>query len=118
RAGLGEPSLVETPIAVAEHLLTTGAPIPVGGCLVVCDLGAGFEASVVRRGADGFEVLATREVPEAGGDRLDTALADHLTALVRSAAATGPNTATGLLTEHPWPLLETIRAAQESLTHA
>lgn len=59
RAGLPEPRLIEAPVAVAGHLLATGVQVPVGSYIVVCDVGAGAEVSVLRRGPAGFEVLAT-----------------------------------------------------------
>jgi len=120
RAGLPEPTLVEAPVAVAEHLLATGTAIPVGAFVAVADFGAGFEATVLRRGPSGFEVLATVDAPDAGGDRLDHALAEHLTALVQAAdtaAGTGPDPPPAAA-PNPWPLRESARIAKESLTHA
>jgi hypothetical protein len=49
RAGLGQPTLVEAPIAAAQHLLATGTQMVVGAYLAVCDVGGGFEATVLRR---------------------------------------------------------------------
>jgi molecular chaperone DnaK (HSP70) len=49
QAGLGQPQLVEAPVAAAQRLLTVGVTVPVGAVLLMCDLGAGFEATVVRR---------------------------------------------------------------------
>ncbi|MET7399618.1 Hsp70 family protein [Dactylosporangium sp. NPDC005572] len=79
-AGLGQPRLVETPVAVGAYLQAGGVRLPVDACLAVCDLGVGFEASVLRRTRDGFEVLACVDV-DAGGAAIDTALATHLTNL-------------------------------------
>ncbi|MFJ2081303.1 Hsp70 family protein [Micromonospora chokoriensis] len=78
RAGLPQPRLVEAPVAVAEYLLTTGVRVPVGAFLVVCDVGAGAEVTVLRRGPAGFEVLATLADAAAGGTAVDHALADAL----------------------------------------
>ncbi|MFI2663415.1 Hsp70 family protein [Micromonospora carbonacea] len=78
RAGLGQPRLVEAPVAVAEHLLATGTQAPVGAYLMVVDVGGGAEATVLRRGPAGFEVLATLADPAAGGDAIDHALATAL----------------------------------------
>ncbi|MBQ0977873.1 Hsp70 family protein [Micromonospora sp. M61] len=78
RAGLPQPRLVEAPVAVAEYLLTTGVRVPVGAFLVVCDVGAGAEVTVLRRGPAGFEVLATLADAAAGGTAIDHALADAL----------------------------------------
>ncbi|MGC4855979.1 Hsp70 family protein [Micromonospora sp. DT4] len=78
RAGLPQPRLVEAPVAVAEYLLSTGVRVPVGAFLAVCDVGAGAEVTVLRRGAAGFEVLATLADAAAGGAAVDHALADAL----------------------------------------
>ncbi|WP_428962263.1 Hsp70 family protein [Micromonospora fluostatini] len=79
RAGLGQASLVEAPVAVAVHLLAAGTQLPVGAYLAVVDVGGGAEATVLRRGPAGFEVLATLADPAAGGDAIDHALAAALT---------------------------------------
>ncbi|MEW2427784.1 Hsp70 family protein [Micromonospora sp. NPDC047644] len=78
RAGLPQPRLVEAPVAVGEYLLTTGVQVPVGAFLVICDVGAGAEVTVLRRGPAGFEVLATLADAAAGGTAVDHALADAL----------------------------------------
>jgi hypothetical protein len=116
RAGLPEPTLVEAPVAVAEHLLATGTAIPVGGFVAVADFGAGFEATVLRRGPSGFEVLATVDAPDAGGDRLDHVLAEHLTTVIHT-AGTGPDPPPAA-EPNPWPLREAVRIAKESLSQA
>ncbi|MER7008787.1 Hsp70 family protein [Dactylosporangium sp. NPDC000555] len=87
RAGLGQPSLVEAPVAVAWHLVSGGVDVAEGSCLLVCDFGTGFEASVLRRKGMSFEVLAAVESWEAGGAALDTALAQHLAAAAAEAGA-------------------------------
>jgi len=87
RAGLAVPSLVPAPVAVAQHLLTTGVQVPVGWWLVVCDGGAGFEAAVVARAAAGFEVVSTIATAEAGGRRVEQALGETL--LAATVTATG-----------------------------
>ncbi|WBB91516.1 Hsp70 family protein [Verrucosispora sp. WMMC514] len=74
RAGLAQPRLVEAPVAVACDALASGVQLPVGSVVVVCDLGAGVEVSVLRRGPAGFEVLSTLADPDAGGDAIDAAL--------------------------------------------
>ncbi|MGS2619784.1 Hsp70 family protein [Micromonospora sp. LZ34] len=79
RAGLPQPRLVEAPVAVAEHLLAAGLQLPVGSFVAVCDVGAGAEVTVLRRGPAGFEVLATLADPAAGGSAIDQALAASLT---------------------------------------
>ncbi|WP_328851280.1 Hsp70 family protein [Micromonospora globbae] len=79
RAGLPQPRLVEAPVAVAGHLLATDVQLPVGAFIVICDVGAGAEISVLRRGAAGFEVLATLADAAAGGTAIDEAVAATLT---------------------------------------
>ncbi|GAA2022654.1 hypothetical protein GCM10009779_03120 [Polymorphospora rubra] len=78
RAGLGQPSLVEAPVAVAGQLVAGGARVLVGQFLLVCDFGGGFEATVLRRGPHGFEVLSTLHDPNAGGIRVDELLLERL----------------------------------------
>jgi hypothetical protein len=81
RAGLGQPTLVEAPVAAGEQLLAQGVQLRVGEFVMVCDAGAGFEVTVLRRGPSGFEVLSTLTDQEAGGDRVDGLLAAAMTAV-------------------------------------
>lgn len=106
RAGLPRPRLVEAPVAVAEHLLATGVQWPVGSFFVVCDIGAGAEVTVLRRGPAGGEVLATLSDPAAGGTAIDRALA---------AALTGEQEAAGAGTGD-WAVSQSIRAVKEAPT--
>ncbi|MEV4201958.1 Hsp70 family protein [Micromonospora globbae] len=104
RAGLPQPRLVEAPVAVAGHLLATGVQRPAGSFIVVCDVGAGAEVTVLRRGPSGFEVLATLGDAAAGGTAIDEALA---------AALTGPD---GPGDGAAWSTtVESVRAAKEAL---
>lgn len=110
RAGLGQPHLVETPVAAAQHLAATGHAAPPGTTLVVCDLGASrCEATVLLRHHTGYDVLATIDDPAGGGTTIDNALATHIHNQVASALAhhapTPPAVATG-----------TARAVKEALT--
>ncbi|MGC4808731.1 Hsp70 family protein [Micromonospora sp. DT233] len=106
RAGLPQPRLVEAPIAVAEHLLTTGTQLPVGALIAVCDIGGECETTVMRRGPGGFEVLATLADPAAGGTTIDSAL----TRLLPSEAGDGGQR---------WAVVASVRVAKESLaSHA
>ncbi|MEU8182057.1 Hsp70 family protein [Micromonospora sp. NPDC049047] len=105
RAGLAQPRLVEAPVAVAEHLLATGLQLPVGAFIVVCDIGAGAEVTVLRRGPAGFEVLSTLADSAAGGNAVDLALAAALT-VFRSAPSDGVG---------DWAVAESVRAAKETL---
>lgn len=109
RAGLGQPTLVEVPVAVAEHLVAAGAQVMVGAFVVVCDLGAGAEVTVLRRGPAGFEVLATLADADAGGDAVDRVLADVL------AGSSGDGQA-GVAGDGRWAVLASVRAAKESLS--
>jgi hypothetical protein len=88
RAGLPAPTLLEAPVAVAEHLLATGAVIPPGAALLVCDYGADTETSLLRRTPTGFDILATMAATDAGGDQIDRDLAGQLIAWTRQIAAT------------------------------
>ncbi|MEV0811377.1 Hsp70 family protein [Micromonospora sp. NPDC050200] len=106
RAGLPQPRLVEAPVAAAGHLLATGVQLPVGSFLVVCDVGAGAEVSVLRRGPAGFEVLSTLADPTAGGDAIDHALANTL-------ADAGPGLPGGQ--GQWWALTASVRAGKHAL---
>ncbi len=105
RAGVPQPRLVEAPVAVAEHLLAAGVQLLVGSFIAVCDVGAGAEVTVLRRGPAGFEVLATLADPAAGGTAVDRALAVALTGdwAVLDDGAGG------------WAMAESVRAAKEAL---
>ncbi|RAO30099.1 hypothetical protein ONO86_05652 [Micromonospora noduli] len=105
RAGLAQPRLVEAPVAVAGYLLTTGLQLPVGAFIVVCDVGAGAEVTVLRRGPAGFEVLSTLADPAAGGTAVDSALIAALTG-----GGDAPADGVG-----DWVTTQSVRAAKESL---
>jgi hypothetical protein len=96
-AGLGDIRFVAEPVAAAVFFATVlGHHLPVDRCLVVYDLGAGtFDVSVLRRGADGFEVMASGGLPDLGGLDLDATVVEH----ARSLTA-GASTAWGRL---DWP---------------
>ncbi|MEH1124361.1 Hsp70 family protein [Micromonospora sp. CPCC 206061] len=74
----GDVTLVAEPVAAATWFAAVaGRRVPAGSSLMVYDLGAGtFDASVVRHGPDGFEVLATRGLPDAGGLDVDAAIVE------------------------------------------
>jgi WD40 repeat protein/actin-like ATPase involved in cell morphogenesis len=80
RAGLGPVGLVTEPVAAAwHHVRVAGGEVPIGGSVLVYDFGAGtFDASVLRRTAAGFEVLAEEGLPDAGGLDVDAAVVAHL----------------------------------------
>jgi len=82
KAGLGNGRLVAEPVAAATYFAEVlGRDVPIGSAVVVHDFGAGtFDASVVVRRADGFEVLAVDGRADLGGLDVDAALVEHLAA--------------------------------------
>jgi WD40 repeat protein len=87
-AGLPGAQVLPEPVAAAAYFVAIGKqPVPVGGCVVVYDLGGGtFDASVVRRTASSFETLAYRGLDDFGGVDLDALVVDAIGgALGRSA---------------------------------
>ncbi|MDG4829930.1 Hsp70 family protein [Solwaraspora sp. WMMD1047] len=72
--------LVAEPVAAASYFVeVAGSRVPAGSTAVVYDFGAGtFDASVVRCGDDGFEVLAEHGLADCGGLDIDAALVGHL----------------------------------------
>jgi hypothetical protein len=129
-AGLGQPRLVAAPVAAADRLIASGVQVPVGAFLLICDLGAGCEVSVLRRGPSGFEVLSTLADAEAGGSGIDarlmatlagpdpTADADPTVGSATTAgAATSVGTGTAVATGGSWwAKLASLRAAREALS--
>ncbi|MFK3980588.1 Hsp70 family protein [Micromonospora sp. NPDC050397] len=107
RAGLGQPRLIEAPVAVAERLLATGTQLPVGSFIAVADIGAGSEVTVLRRGPAAFEVLSTLNDPDAGGFAIDQALVATLTPGDSSPEPNGSSLA----------MFASIRTAKEALSH-
>jgi hypothetical protein len=83
RAGIAQPRLIPEPLAAAHHFANLlGDRVPVGGHLLVYDFGAGtFDASVVRRTAGGFSVLASEGLADTGGLDVDAAVMAHLGAV-------------------------------------
>ncbi|GAA4899709.1 Hsp70 protein [Stackebrandtia albiflava] len=79
-AGLPEPSLVPEPVAAATYFTRhLERDVPAGARVVVYDFGGGtFDASVVRRTDDGFEVLAVDGLDDLGGVDVDAAVVDML----------------------------------------
>jgi molecular chaperone DnaK (HSP70) len=84
-ARLPRPRLVPEPVAAAAYFVhTRGVSVQQGRCALVYDLGGGtFEATVLRRTATGFEVLATEGLADVGGNDIDAAIVAHLRATVR-----------------------------------
>ncbi|WP_432827331.1 Hsp70 family protein [Dactylosporangium sp. CA-092794] len=87
RAGLPAPELVPEPVAAASYFVTsTDVRVPAGASVLVYDFGAGtFDASVVRRTGDGWEVLASEGLPDAGGLDIDAAIVAYLAATYTTA---------------------------------
>ncbi|GAB3871610.1 Hsp70 family protein [Dactylosporangium cerinum] len=82
-AGLGRVRLVPEPVAAAAYFTQVlGKDVPVGSVVVVHDFGAGtFDASVVARTRDGFEVLAVDGRDDIGGIDVDNAIVAHIGAI-------------------------------------
>ena len=83
-AGVPRCDLVVEPVAAASYFVSVaGESLSLGDQTLIYDLGAGtFDVSVVRRTADGFEVLATEGLIGAGGLDIDAAIIAHLTAVL------------------------------------
>jgi hypothetical protein len=79
-AGLAGARLVAEPVAAATYFAEVlGRDVPIGSAVVVHDFGAGtFDASVVARTAEGFEVLAVDGRDDIGGLDVDAAVVEHL----------------------------------------
>jgi molecular chaperone DnaK len=80
RAGLEGARLVAEPVAAATYFAEVlGRDVPIGSVVVVHDFGAGtFDASVVARTAEGFEVMAVDGRDDIGGLDVDAAIVDYL----------------------------------------
>ncbi len=80
RAGLTNSRLVAEPVAAATYFAEVlGRDVPIGSVVVVHDFGAGtFDASVVARTAEGFEVLAVDGRDDIGGLDVDAAVVEHV----------------------------------------
>ena len=78
-AGLTDPLYTTEPEAAAAHYAST-RPLGEGDVLAVYDLGGGtFDATVLRRTADGFEIVGTPEgIERLGGADFDEAVFAHV----------------------------------------
>jgi YVTN family beta-propeller protein len=85
-AGLTEPVYTTEPEAAAAHYAST-RPLGEGEVLAVYDLGGGtFDATVLRRTAQGFEILGTPEgIERLGGADFDAAIFAHVNYLAGGA---------------------------------
>jgi actin-like ATPase involved in cell morphogenesis len=72
--------LVPEPVAAANYFVeVAGSRVPEGRYALVYDFGAGtFDVSVVRRGAEGFEVLVAEGLADTGGLDVDAAIVTYL----------------------------------------
>ena len=95
---------MEAPVAAADRLVAVGTSVSVGAVLLMIDIGAGCEATVVRRGAAGFEVLSTLADAQAGGWCIE----ERLTATLAADAA--PASAPW------WRAAAAVRASRQQLT--
>jgi hypothetical protein len=85
-AGLGTVDLVAEPVAAVSYFVESlQVDIQPGNGVVVYDLGGGtFDATILRRNANGFDVLAVDGADDLGGLDFDQALAEHLAAAFQS----------------------------------
>jgi hypothetical protein len=104
RAGLPQPRLVEAPTAAAAYLGPAGGGS--AGTVLVVDVGAGCEVSVLQYTSGGVEVLSTLADPAAGGDRIDASL---------TVVCTGTDL-DDLPAEQRWTTLAAVRAAKHALS--
>lgn len=104
KAGLPVSEVVVAPAAALAN--APGGPIGTGHIVMVLDLGAGCEVSVLQQDATRLEVVSLLSDSTAGGDQLDTALL---------AAVTGADL-DALPAQQRWPLLAAVRNAKHSLT--
>jgi hypothetical protein len=122
RAGVADVRLVPEPVAAGHYFVDVlGRHLPIGGHLLVYDLGAGtFDASVLRRVLDGFTVQASHGLADAGGLDVDAAVMAHFAAgqAGRDPAAwarlTAPATAADR--RHHRQAWDAVRTAKESLS--
>jgi hypothetical protein len=120
--GLPAPVLVPEPIAAAAYFVTSlGQDLPAGADLLVYDLGAGtFDASIIRRTADGYDVLGTGGLTDAGGLDVDAAIVSYIGAVYAGRDPAGwhrlTNPSTTADRRDRWQFWEDVRAAKEALS--
>jgi molecular chaperone DnaK len=120
-AALPHLRLVVEPVAAVNHFLAVGDDLPAGRVAVVYDFGAGtFDASVIRRTSDGFDVLATEGLNDCGGLDLDAAIIDAIGVALRERVEWGrlvePRSADDRRASRQ--LWDNVRAAKEMLSRA
>ncbi|MDT5042201.1 MAG: molecular chaperone HscA, partial [Actinoplanes sp.] len=97
--------LVDVPVAALSEAVSSAVGAEARPVLVL-DVGAGCEVSVVQPGADRGQVVSTRDDSNAGGDGLDAALWQVLTGGDLGA----------LPAERRWPQVANVRAARHGLS--
>jgi molecular chaperone DnaK (HSP70) len=80
KAGISDVRLIAEPVAAGHYFAEVlGRHLPVGGHLLVYDLGAGtIDASVLQRTPGGFAVKASHGLPDVGGLDIDVALVAYI----------------------------------------
>lgn len=101
-AGLLAATVTAVPVAAAPRLSPDTARV-----LLIIDIGAGCEATVLQQTPHGAEILSTLNDPAAGGDRIDTLLATALTGTSLDDLPTGQR----------WTTLAVIRTAEQALAY-
>lgn len=120
QAGLEGARLVAEPVAAATYFAEVlGRDVPIGSVVVVHDFGAGtFDASVVARTAEGFEVMAVDGRDDIGGLDVDAAIVAHLGTLFAGRdewqRLTGPGTVADRRAQRQ--LWDDVRIAKERLS--
>ncbi len=121
-AGLGSPRLIAEPVGAASYFTAVlGSAVPNGRSLAIYDLGGGtFDATVVRRTPNGFDVLAEEGIANVGGLDFDHAIVEHLGKTYAASHAeswtklSNPTDANDR--RHRRLLYEDVRAAKEMLS--
>jgi hypothetical protein len=103
QAGLPVSEMVST--AVSALRAAPDMPDQPGSVVLVIDVGAGCEISVLLRDTAGFDTLSILDDPAAGGDRIDAALMTSITGGDLDAVPA----------QQRWPTLAVIRAAAQAL---
>jgi molecular chaperone DnaK len=120
QAGLEGARLVAEPVAAATYFAEVlGRDVPIGSVVVVHDFGAGtFDASVVARTAEGFEVMAVDGRDDIGGLDVDAAIVAHLGTLFADREEWQSLTEPGTVAERraQRQLWDDVRIAKERLS--
>ncbi|MFY1674287.1 Hsp70 family protein [Plantactinospora sp. WMMB334] len=84
-AGLPTPTTIHEPVSAAAHFVRLPeVELAEGQPALVYDLGAGtFDATVIRRTGDGFDVVASQGLSDAGGLDIDAAIMASVSANLR-----------------------------------